>query len=256
LIAASPALAFTLSPAVATAQSNVSTHSITSSAFSAGANTAVILQGNVTGLNNASDTLSITDSTGGAIAWAAAYQCPTPSATTKISFSVVGYTTAGFTSKTVTVADTAVAGTNWASGAALFISTVTGTASSSVEDAAARACGGSTTPSTNPSVTSGVPTGSGEFFVATYNGQRNSSGATYTEDTGNGWTLIGGAFGGANQSDGGGYQVNAGSGALTHNPTVSSAAYSHQIIALCPSGGCGAPAPMAQSCVIGGGLLC
>jgi hypothetical protein len=127
---------------------------------------------------------------------------------------------------------------------------VTGTPSSSIEDAAARACDGSTTATTAPNLNSGTPTAAGELLFAIYDGQRSSSGASFTEDTANGWANLFGPFGGASQALSGSYVVDSGSSPVAHNPVVTSAPYAHQIIGICPSGGCTAR-PVGQICTIG-----
>lgn len=78
---------------------------------------------------------------------------------------------------------------------------------------------GTTGTSTSPSITSGTPAAAGELFAAA---AAWSATATFTQDSGHGWAVpfdVDTAQSSA--SIGGGNQVNAGTGALTFNPTLS-----------------------------------
>jgi hypothetical protein len=104
-------------------------------------------------------------------------------------------------------------------GIALSAMSITGVAASSPLDAAvtARASGGS---GSSPSVTSGTPSSAGEAMVA---GLAYDSGATFTQDTTNGWsTPPARAVSTINDVAVGGSQVVAGAAAKTFAPTLSS----------------------------------
>jgi hypothetical protein len=109
----------------------------------------------------------------------------------------------------------------------MFINTaqVSGGLGVSPEDSAVRACNGSSSSTTSPTVTSGSPSLAGDLFVSAYGAPSNSSGFTYTNDSGNGWTQLGGTGGNTNGVAAIVYQTNAGAGTKTNNPTTSSAGY-------------------------------
>lgn len=99
----------------------------------------------------------------------------------------------------------------------------TGQAAGPVEDTSVQA-DASTALTTSPSVTSGTPSATGDLMIGVM-GEYLATADTYTEDTANGWTTIyHGVPGGGTGHMGCAYQVNAGSGAKTYNPTVGSAA--------------------------------
>lgn len=97
----------------------------------------------------------------------------------------------------------------------------TGGVTSSIEDSAARATANGT--GTSPTVTSGTPSTAGDLFVGVFGDGFSGAVPTFTEASG--WTnannLATAATNGALGSIG--YQVNAGTGTLTHNPTLSGA---------------------------------
>lgn len=107
----------------------------------------------------------------------------------------------------------------------LQIAEVSGAAASSPEDAAVRACEGTSSGTSSPTVTSGPPSEAGELIVSPYGRAGNVSGFTYTEDASNGWTQIDNAGGNTNVTWAGGYKVSVGSSAVAHNPATTSAGY-------------------------------
>lgn len=99
---------------------------------------------------------------------------------------------------------------------------------------------------TNPSVTSGTPTASGECFIAVVS-YRNDAG-TFTQDTTNGWAAPPNSlFGSAGPTIGssGGNQVNAGTGTKTFAPTISNTSWAAAIV--------GFKAPSSPPTAFGGG---
>lgn len=237
---ASPALAFgTLTFITNSSNSNNtgSVHSILSSgSVTVAANTFTIFTGDVVGLNSSSDSVVVSDPAGNA--WTV-YQCPVTAGSTNVSWVAWSLLANGLTAQKVTVADTANAGTTISASGAMFMLgfTLSGVATSSPEDTAARACNGNSSATTSPTVTGSTPIGSGEYNLAVYMAPQTSTSFSYTADAGHGWSNIG-VNGTTRQTTTADTQTNATSSGKIDNPTTTSAAYALLSISLCPTGGC------------------
>lgn len=216
-----------------------SVHSISSAGnFSEAIGTLVIVEGVVIGLNSASDSVYVTDGAGNTYT---TYQCPEAAGSTNVSFVSWSRLTSALSSQKITIADTNVGGTNIsASGAMIFFAHVlTGADTTTVEDTAARGCGGSTTATTTPTMTTGTPATSGDFVVSAYGAPAAYSTFSWTPDTGNGWANMPSTpFGTSRQFSAPNYQTNPGAGALTNSPTTTSTGYMFASMSFCPSTGC------------------
>lgn len=202
-------------------------HSLTSGTLTSAANTFVVVTGAMRANANG-DAVVVTDSNGGNTWTVFSHYRP---ATGNVSFIAYSLMEAGISSGTITVSDTTTGATQFAAcGFQAF--SVTGGATSSIEDTNAQGSNdGAAT--TTPTVTSGTPAVSGDLFFAVYMAP-NANTNTYTEDAGNGWTncmLKAGANSGSSITTSAGYQVNAGTGTLTHAPTTSNNVYSQVVTA-------------------------
>ena len=230
-LAVSPALAFTVTYKTA-AVGNI-TASENSPAVTIAANDTVLVMGGVNTLPSSSSVIKVTDQAGDTFS---VYQCAQTAGSTVAGYVAMAVTT-GLSSQTITL--TTVGGGNMTA-PFLEVEDVAGAATSSPEDTAARACAGSSTSSTSPSNTSGVPSGSNELVVSSYSSNSTDSGASVTE-TGS-WTNPHALGGSTNIFYRGAYLTNSGALAETRNPTTNSAPWTMPITAICPSGGCSAAA--------------
>lgn len=215
-----------------------SVHAIqTTSNLSEPIGTLVVFTGDIVGLNSSADAVVVTDAAGNTYTTS---QCPQVAGSVNISFVSWSILTTALVAQKVTLSDTAIGGTNISAGGAMFMQgfVLTGAATSSPEDIAARACAGSTSSTTSPTVTSGTPTGAGEFFLSNYMAPQTSTSFAYTADAGHGWAAAGGIGGTTRQTTAGEKQTNAGATALIDNPVTTSAPYALQTVAFCPVGGC------------------
>lgn len=201
--------------------------------FTVAAGTPMIFFGDVVAMHGASDSVVFTD--GGSNTWNT-YQCPQTAGSLNVG--VVSWTlnANGITAGKVTMTDNG--GVTGAGGAMFMVGyTFTGFGTLS-EDTLVRACTGQTASTTNPSLTTGAPAGSGEFVVTNYFSPTTNVGFTYTLDTGHGWAANGGSpSGSSRQTNTQDKQTNAGSSAVINNPTpTTNVGYSFQSMAFCNNG--------------------
>jgi hypothetical protein len=171
--------------------------------------------------NGAGDTISVADSAGNT--WTIATICAAAGAANPMFIAYFNYGGTGLTAGSVTlsasVSMTATAFT------AIY---ATGVKSASPEDGAVYSCN-QTASTTSPTITTPAAGFAGDMLVNVTGKNSTSAGFSYTEDTGNGWTNAGGN-GNTSIVTNAAYQVNAGSGAVTHNPTMAPSATWTQLI--------------------------
>lgn len=217
-----------------------SVHSIASASnLTVAANTFTVLFGDVIALNNSADTVIITDPTG-TNTWHT-YQCPQTAGSLNAGIVSWSPMETGLSAQKITMSDTSTGGTTIGAGGAMFMIaySITGVATSSQEDTAARVCAGQTGATTTPTATTGAPIGSGELFLSNYISPTTNVAFSYTVDAGHGWTANGGAPSGTSrQTLTQDRETNGASTALTNAPTTTSAGYALMAVALCPTGGC------------------
>lgn len=220
-LSASPALAAWATPTQVTTAVNAGASSLTSSSVSVSAGHLIVVSGTIRGTT----ITGITDQAGDTFTLATPCQ---RGANTDYSF-VAWTVTAGLSSQTIS---TTQGGTS--TGTAFVVWDITGQAASSPEDTAARACAFSNTAVTNPSVTSGTPSQSGDLFIASWGSPTSSSGLTYA--TAGSWLPATNFFAG-NTSIGtvGTYLDATGSGTTqTNSPTTASRNYMFFVTAFKP----------------------
>lgn len=180
------------------------------------------------------DTIVVSDSVNGTTGWTVHTRYRgTNVGCTFVAFSLMP---SGLSSGSITVEDTATGSTNF--GSLTFQAySVTGNASSNVEDTAAFNANDSNTGTTTPSIVSGTPANTGDLFVSTYMSLNSVAATGYTEDAAWSALLAPTGHGSPAQTAAAGYVVNAGSGTKTHAPTTNSVVYAQTIIAFVVSGG-------------------
>lgn len=207
-------------------QQNTGGHSLVYSSITVAQNSLIVITGGMRA-NTGADTIVVSDSAGNNYTVAQ----HTRAGTTTIGFIAWAVASTALSAGTITVADTSTGTTNFTACAFQGFS-VTGENTGTPNDSAATASNDAAA-TTTPTVTSGVPSASGELFFAVYMASVANNN-TYTEDATNGWTnamLKAGSTGGTIMTASSAYQVNAGSSAVTHAPTTSSASYTQTIVA-------------------------